>query len=292
MRRCLSVVALLAICVSMATGADEKIKVLIVDGQNNHDWKATTPVMVQALDSAGIFSVDVATSPPGGADMSGFAPEFSKYDVVLSNYNGDRWSEATQKAFLEYVENGGGVVIVHAADNSFGDWAEYNRIIGLGGWGGRKKESGPYVYFADGRIVRDSTTPGNGGSHGAQHEFQVVVRDANHPVTQGMPAAWMHAKDELYDSLRGPATDMRILATAYSTKSGRHEPMMMTIQYGSGRVFHTPMGHADYSMKSVGFITTLQRGTEWAATGEVTIPIPEDFPTPDKSCRCSWMRCS
>ena len=48
-------------------------------------------------------------------------------------------------------------------------------------------------------------------------------------------------------------------------------------------VFHTPMGHADYSMKCVGFIATLQRGTEWAATGEVTIDIPKNFPSPEES---------
>ena len=75
---------------------------------------------------------------------------------------------------------------------------------------------------------------------------------------------------------------MKILATAFSSKSQRHEPMIFTIDYGKGRVFHTPMGHADYSMKCVGFITTLLRGTEWAATGKVTVEIPEDFPGSDK----------
>jgi type 1 glutamine amidotransferase len=55
--------------------------------------------------------------------------------------------------------------------------------------------------------------------------------------------------------------------------------MLMTLEYGNGRVFHTVLGHADYSMNCVGFATTLQRGTEWAATSKVTIPVPEDFPT-------------
>jgi type 1 glutamine amidotransferase len=284
-RRHAAFVTLLACCLTSAACADDakKISVLIVDGQNNHQWKITTPVMVKAFEDGKHFEVDVATSPPGGQDMSGFQPEFSKYDVVVSNYNGDSWSDATNKAFLDFVEGGGGVVIVHAADNSFPDWPEYNRIIGLGGWGGRKKSDGPYIYFEDGRIVRDAATSGTGGSHGAQHEFQVVVRDANHPVTEGMPREWLHDKDELYDSLRGPGEDMRVLATAYSEKSKRHEPMMLTIRYGKGRVFHTPMGHADYSMKCVGFITTLLRGTEWAATGHVKTAIPNNFPGRDKS---------
>ena len=93
----------------------------------------------------------------------------------------------------------------------------------------------------------------------------------------------MHTKDELYDSLRGPADDMHILATAYSDLkfggTGRHEPMLMTLDFGEGRVFHTVLGHADYSINCVGFTTTLNRGAEWAATGKVTIPVPKDFPT-------------
>ena len=156
-------------------------------------------------------------------------------------------------------------------------------MIGLGGWGGRTEKDGPYVYYNDkGRLVRD-TMPGPGGAHGPQHQFQIRIRNSDHPITKGMPEVWLHEKDELYDKLRGPAENMEVLATAYSDEAykgtGRHEPMIMELSYGQGRAFHTTMGHADYSMECVGFIVTFSRGCEWAATGKVTqTEIPEDFP--------------
>ncbi|MDB6155856.1 MAG: hypothetical protein JWL90_4309 [Chthoniobacteraceae bacterium] len=257
------------------------IRVLLVDGQNNHSWKATTPLLKQALDSTGRFNVEVSTTPPQGAPADAWAawkPVFTNYDVVLSNYNGQLWPDAVRTDFEKYVENGGGFVCVHAADNSFPEWLAYNRMIGIGGWNGRSEKSGPYLYIKDGESVRD-LSPGAGGSHGDQHEFVVEVIDQKHPITAGMPPHWKHAKDELYDSLRGPAENVKVLAYAHSPRSGRNEPMMMVIDYGKGRVFHTPMGHADYTLKCVGFQSTLQRGTEWAATGKVTIPLPKEFPT-------------
>jgi type 1 glutamine amidotransferase len=259
---------------------------LIIDGQNNHEWKVTTPILRKALESSGRFTVDVATSPATGEDMSGFRPKFADYDVVVSNYNGDRWPADTEKEFEAYVAGGGGFVSVHAANNAFPDWPAYNLMIGLGGWGGRTEVSGPFVYVNDDGSIKRDKSPGAGGNHGPQHEFQIRTRDAEHPIMKGLPPLWMHAKDELYEKLRGPAENMHILATAFASPeyagTGRHEPMFMTLEYGKGRVFHTVLGHADYSMNCVGFITTLQRGTEWAATGKVTIDVPKDFPTADK----------
>lgn len=288
MKKLLLTLALIVVTLASATAA-APIKVLIVDGQNNHDWKGTTPWLKKQLEDTGKFTVETATTPPAKGDMSQFKPDFSKYDVVVSNYNGDPWSDATKAAFETFMKNGGGFVAVHAADNSFPEWKAYNEMIGVGGWGGRSEKSGPYVNYWEGKIIKD-LTPGKGGSHGAQHEFIVETRDASHPIMKDIPAKWLHAKDELYDRLRGPAENLTVLATAYADPktngSGKHEPMLMVLNWGKGRIFHTTLGHArpegKVAMECVGFITTFQRGTEWAATGKVTIPVPKDFPTADK----------
>lgn len=259
---------------------EPSIKVLIVDGQNNHNWKATTPVLKAHLEQTKLFTVAVATSPASGSE--GFAPKFSDYDVVVMNYNGDDWSKETQKDFEAFVENGGGLVIYHAADNSFPSWKAYNEMIGLGGWGGRNEKDGPYIRYRDGKVVRDET-PGGGGSHGAQHAYVVEHIDAEHPITKGLPSKWRHASDELYDRLRGPAKNLHVIAVAYSDKktggTGENEPVLFTIEYGKGRVFHTVMGHDVSQIHCVGFAVTFQRGTEWAATGKVTQALPKAFPT-------------
>lgn len=285
------------------------IEVLIVDGQNNHEhWPKITIMLKSYLEETNLFSVDIARSgytwkgekfiaefpveslqttiasenPEPDPD---FKPDFAKYGVVISNFgwNAADWPEATQKAFETYIENGGGLVIFHAADNSFPQWEAFNKMIGLGGWGDRTEKDGPYVYYNNaGELIRDDT-PGPGGAHGPQSEYQVQIRNPEHPITQGMPKVWMHTKDELYNSLRGPAENMEILATAYAEPNnkgtGRHEPALIALTYGKGRIFHNIMGHADYSVDCVGFITTMLRGTEWAATGMVTQELPEDFPT-------------
>ncbi len=264
------------------------LKALIVNGQMNkaHDWKVSSPILKRILEQTGLFKVDFATSPPKGGNMENFKPDFAAYDVMVLDYDGDYWSEQTKKAFVKYVKSGGGVVVYHSADNAFPKWKEYNEIIGLGGWGGRNEKSGPYIRWRDGKIVRDMS-PGRGGSHPPQHDYQVIIRQKEHPITKGLPEKWMHTKDELYSQLRGPAKNLTVLATAYADPkkrgSGEHEPVLFTVNYGKGRMFHTVLGHAKRlpvpCMECVGFIVTFQRGAEWAATGKVTQKVPDDFPT-------------
>jgi type 1 glutamine amidotransferase len=270
-----------ALLMTPAMSPAQPLKALIVDGQNNHAWQETTPVLKKLLEEAGVFQVDVATSPPKGGDMRAFGPEFSKYRVVVSNYNGEPWSPEANAAFEKFVREGGGFVSYHAADNAFPEWREYNEMIALGGWGNRTEKHGPYARYRDGKLALDPS-PGRGGHHGKRHVFQIDMRDLSHPISKGLPREWMHNTDELYDSLRGPAKQIGLLATAFSKPetggTGEHEPVLFTVRYGKGRIFHTTLGHDLEAMRCVGFIATLQRGAEWAATGKVTQKVPADFP--------------
>lgn len=274
----------LAALLSAATLPAASIKTLIVQGQTNpaHDMAAGTVEMKKILGSAGLFTVEITNTPARGRDMSGFKPDFSAFDLVVINYDGDPWPEATRAAFVKYMADGGGLVVVHSADNAFGGWKEFNEMIGVGGWGGRTAKSGPCLRFRDGKWVA-LEAPGPGGSHGRPHPYVVTTREPNHPIMEGLPASWLHVSDELYDRLRGPAGNVTVLASAMTDPktggSGEEEPVLMAITYGKGRVFHSTMGHGLSQMRCVGFIVTLQRGAEWAATGKVTQKIPADFPS-------------
>lgn len=270
----------------VATKSSAPLRVLIVDGRNNHAWRATTPVLRAILERAGC-AVEVATLREGDEALATFRPEFAKHQVVLSNYNGPTWSADTRRDLESFVGGGGGLVVVHAADNAFPEWKEWNEMIGVGGWGDRNEKSGPYLRLREGRWIADPT-PGSGGSHGAQHEFVLTHHAVEHPILRGLPKRWKHTQDELYDRLRGPAQNVTVLASAFAPKelggSGEEEPLLFALTWKKGRVFHSALGHSVISMQCAGFQETLVRGVEWAATGAVRErATPEDFPSAEKS---------
>ncbi len=243
-----------------------KIQALIITGQNGHDWRATTPVMRKILEDTGRFEVRVTE------EFRGAGPEtLSPYELVILNYYERRrpelrWGERADNALLNFVRSGKGLVMYHFSMAAFDGWEEYEKLSGAN-W-----------------------RPNN-GHHSARHNFTVDIRDADHPITRGMKSSFPETSDELYANLKWqPPNTFHVLATAWDDHSlyqgkarqpipgpGKDEPMLWTVNYGQGRVFATALGHDPEAMKSPGFITTFQRGSEWAATGNVTIPVPPEL---------------
>ncbi|HEX4129257.1 MAG TPA: ThuA domain-containing protein [Pirellulales bacterium] len=266
-------------------------RAVVIDGQGDHDWQATTPSLKHHLEDSQIFTVDVATTPPKGHDMRGFQPNFGAYRLVVLNYNGQPWPEATKAAFVNFVEGGGGVVVVHAAGSAFPEWPQYQQIVGLREWGGRSEDGGQLIRYDDSGTVVDErpTTP---RIHGPWGTFEIVARDHDHPINVGLPRQWLHGRDELYLRMRGSPMNVHVLSTAFATRgpngnvpqsNDEHQPCLFTVNFGRGHVFHTTLGHDAEAMRCVGFIVTLQRGAEWAASGKVTTqPPPADFPTANR----------
>jgi type 1 glutamine amidotransferase len=264
------------------------IRVLIVDGFSNHDWRLTTHYIRAILDETRQFSVDVSTSPPDAASAGWdeWRPRFADYDVVIQNCNdiggGPSWPQPVRTALEEYVRRGGGLYVWHSGNNAFANWPEYNEMIGLG-WRDRS--------YGTALIVRDDGSlsrvpPGEGESTGHGPRFDALItRLGDHPIGRGLPRQWMAANIEVYYYVRGPAKHVQVLSYAREPHTNLNWPTEWTVRYGRGRVYTSTFGHVwkgdsqPVTVRDAGVQTLLVRGLQWLAHRPVSREMPADFPT-------------
>ena len=273
-----------------AADAPAKIRVLLVEGVSNHDWKHRLELVQKILARDGSFAVDVSITPSRADDpaWAAWRPDFSKYDVVLSGYNNlggkPGWPVEVQQAFENFVRNGGGFYVYHEANNSFAEWPEYNQMIGLG-W--RNKNFGNAILVRPDESLQ-IVPAGEGGDTSHGNRVDVVVHQlGEHPIHAGLPRAWKAADIEVYRYARGPATNLTVLAYATDAQTQLQFPIEWTVQYGQGRVFVSTYGHvwADQKdpkgMKCAAFQTVMVRALKWLAKRPPGDAVPADFPTAD-----------
>src|SRR5581483_11913025 len=101
-----------ALANASAASSGTPIRVMLLDGQSGgpyHAWQLTTPVLKKELEETGLFKVDVLTAPQSGGDFSNFKPDFSKYQVIVSNLDSPTWPQDLMTSFENYMHNGGGL---------------------------------------------------------------------------------------------------------------------------------------------------------------------------------------
>ncbi|MGK0220217.1 MAG: type 1 glutamine amidotransferase, partial [Planctomycetota bacterium] len=238
--------------VAEAQASQQRIPVLLLTGANNHDWQWTAPSLKEILEESGRFKVSMTREPMDALEDS---ETLGRFAAVVVDYNGPRWGPQAEANFMAAVRDGLGVTIIHASNNSCEGWQEYESLVALN-WRA-------------------------GTGHGSFHPFDVLVEERDHPITRTLPSLLAHP-DELYHKLAhlhdAPFTR---LAGAYSDPksggTGEVEPMILVSQVGKGRIFHTPLGHvwpgveaSKVSHQDPQFRSLIVRGTEWAATGEVS----------------------
>jgi type 1 glutamine amidotransferase/HEAT repeat protein len=239
--------------VATAQAGAGPLRVLMLSGMNNHDWQQTTPALERIYEDSGRFAVEV-TEDPSSCDAAALA----KYDLVVSNWTNypseDRaWGAEAEQALLDFVRGGKGFALFHAAAACLWPWPEYRELTG--------------AWWAMGET-----------GHGRIHTFGVAMAARDHPITRGLESFAIH--DELWHRI-GISPTARVLCTAFSAAeeggTGNDEPVALVTEYGKGRCFNLVLGHDVTAMETDGWRLLMLRGSEWAATGAVTIDVPVDI---------------
>ena len=259
---------------------EDRLNVLIISGQNSyeHDWTGVNNLLRKHMHDTGRFDVRVTEDFDEGT-----LAMLKDYDVVLLNYSSrwnysDKsqhlWSPGAFEALYQYVRDGGGLVAYHSSFTWGRDIPEYKKLIGATMQPGVSRRSPPDA-------------------------FMVELTDREHPVTKGLRRYhWTFTEDMYTNMVFAPGARIRVLATAYDDGASyareragpkypkeaytpeklkamkginTSHPQVWVQDYGKGRVFSITLGHGPDTLMYDGVKTLLLRGTEWAATGTVTI---------------------
>jgi uncharacterized protein len=220
----------------IASPANAKPRVLIfckTAGFHHESIAAGVKAIVKLGDENG-FWVDSTT------DSRKFTYEnLKRYAaVIFLSTTHDVLDETQQKAFIRYIESGGGFVGVHAATDTEYGWQWYGNLVG--------------AYF---------------DSHPAQQDATLDVQDTTNIATSFLPRRWKRF-DEWYN-FKWISPNLHVLLTIdeNSYKGGKNagfHPMAWYHEYDGGRAFYTELGHTDESYSDPLYLRHLLGGIQYA----------------------------
>jgi type 1 glutamine amidotransferase len=258
MPRLLGACVALSLCGPLFAAAPprpQRVRVLLVAGNDAHkwhNWEKTSPRIKKALELDPRISVDVSSD----AEVLG-KKDLAAYDVILlnsyCNWNDPKGlSEKAKAAFVKFLKDGGGLILVHFANGAFhyslpkagdSDWPEYRKIVRRV-WNHTPKKGKPP------------------SSHDAFGTFLVVPTKTKHPITAGLKR--FEVSDELYFHQDGDEP-IEPLIQGESKVTKRFEPLAWTYTYGKGRVFQTLLGHSEKTYDAFEAREMLRRACAWVA---------------------------
>lgn len=228
----------------------EPIRVLVLLGGEHHPYEAGSKILMDAarkqldikadfvrLDNPpeGFPKAEKATIPSNVAVLDD--PDLSKkYDIIVA-YNQSNWTNLTDRqmeAYLSFVRNGGGLVAVHSATETFASNPQYVRMLGA-------------------RFVK----------HEPYRKMSILRIEGEHPILDGVKN--FDIMEEFYYHDQCDLEDKHVLLVCQSPDDQLVRPIAWTKMCGKGRVFYTALGHSVESCSNPGMLKTFTQGLAWVA---------------------------
>jgi type 1 glutamine amidotransferase len=209
-----------------------KVKGLLITGGHDHD--AAFYGLFQGYDE--LDRLPVLTSATAFKDdIRG------KYDVIIMYDFTRELEEPAKKNLRDFVEAGGGVVVLHHALLNYQSWT----------WWDDEAVGGSY------RLRREGNTP----SSSVKDDQQIDVTPASdHPVTAGLSA--FHIQDEAYKNLR-MSPKIRPLLTTDNPTSDHNLAWVGPLE--GTKVVAIQLGHGTSAFNNPSYKTLVHNAVVWAA---------------------------
>jgi uncharacterized protein len=218
----------------------DRLQVLFLGDDGHHQPSVRAQGILPVLAQQGIdmfYTDDPADLNPA---------RLSRYHALIFYNNQPAISPAQVGALYDFVESGGGLVVLHSASASFQNSEEFIRLVG-----------------------------GAFKAHGAG-TFSTEQAEPDHPALQGVPV--IESWDETYVHTKHNPVGRTVLEVR---REGDHvEPWTWVRDQGDGRVFYSAWGHDQRTWENEGFQRLLVQGTRWAAGDWALERIVAETPAP------------